>query len=269
MSSPRTRRIVTALTAALTAAAIVAPHPATGRATSSTSTPGSTPLDGAAERATVTMTFRLGGGAKADAVGRLVAQLWSWDARVELVGAQLTVSLTDLDPPTAKGLQQPSSSIALHPVLSCSEPGSPGPGASSTVPAPDAPRLLPLRAGGRCLVGPAAKVDGPTFASDGIDVSDLNAVAVITADLTASGNQVFNELAEACYRRDASCPSGQLGLAVGGELVTAPTVNEPRFDKTVQISGNFSQSEARGIAATLWAANLPSWITLEKVDVGP
>jgi SecD-like export protein len=70
--------------------------------------------------------------------------------------------------------------------------------------------------------------------------------------LTEAGLGAFNDVAARCYRRDATCPLGQLALVIGDEVVFAPTLQEPSYERDqISVSGSFTEDEARSIADAL------------------
>ena len=131
---------------------------------------------------------------------------------------------------------------------------------------PDTTEIRPLKGGGYCQVGPQGGT-GEVF-------QDNAAARVQTGQWTvdvslrngAAGEGVWNALAARCYSRDASCPSGQLAIELDGEIISAPTVNEPRFIGNVQISGSFKESEARNLANVLKSGSLPVRLQVQAVQ---
>jgi hypothetical protein len=68
----------------------------------------------------------------------------------------------------------------------------------------------------------------------------------------ADGIDHFNALAAECFQRTPACPMGQLAIVVDGDVVSAPSSNEPSFQRDqIQISGNFTEQSARAFAARL------------------
>jgi preprotein translocase subunit SecD len=63
------------------------------------------------------------------------------------------------------------------------------------------------------------------------------------------GIEDFNELAAECSAMGPGCPTGQLAVVVGDEVVSAPTVQAPSFARDeIQISGSFTKQEAEDLA---------------------
>ena len=69
---------------------------------------------------------------------------------------------------------------------------------------------------------------------------------------TEVGIAAFNDVAAICSQYGAACPVGQLALLVDGEVVTAPTMMEPSFERDqIVVSGEFSRDEAEALADAL------------------
>jgi preprotein translocase subunit SecD len=82
----------------------------------------------------------------------------------------------------------------------------------------------------------------------------------------AKGIDLFNDAAAKCYNADPSCPTRQLGIVLDGEVISAPSINAPNFQRDqIQITGSFSEEEARNLALALRYGSLP--LTLEPQQV--
>jgi preprotein translocase subunit SecD len=74
----------------------------------------------------------------------------------------------------------------------------------------------------------------------------------------ADGDDLWNALTTQCFNRDAACPTGRIAIALDGKVISAPTVQEAVFTGgNVQITGDFSQSEARDLAKILEFGAVP------------
>ena len=71
----------------------------------------------------------------------------------------------------------------------------------------------------------------------------------------------FNEAARACYYESPDpslCPSAQLGIVLDHVVESAPVVNAPTFERDrINITGSFSEAEARDLALVLDYGALP------------
>jgi len=75
---------------------------------------------------------------------------------------------------------------------------------------------------------------------------------VVLFDLDRSALKKFNELAAESYGRQP--PRNQVAIVVDGVVVSNPAFQEPKFDGTVQISGDFSRKEIDRLVAKIAAA---------------
>ena len=130
---------------------------------------------------------------------------------------------------------------------------------------PTTQQLLPLRGGGQCLVGPAGGT-GEVFDNDA-SAQIISGGWGITVGLRngAEGEDVWNALARECYNGGDSCPSRRLAIELDGEIISAPSVNVPEFNTDVQITGDFSEDEARDLANVLRSGSLG--VSMETVSV--
>lgn len=80
-----------------------------------------------------------------------------------------------------------------------------------------------------------------------------------------NGIDLFNAIAAQCYSGSATCPpssqgatQGNLGIVLDGEVLSAPTIQQPSFTKDqIQISGSFDQKSAESLAVSLRFGSLP------------
>jgi preprotein translocase subunit SecD len=75
----------------------------------------------------------------------------------------------------------------------------------------------------------------------------------------AEGIDRFNRAAEVCFMGDPEvCPTRQLAIVLDSQVITAPTIQEPRFARDrITITGAFSRQEAQDIATVLRFGALP------------
>lgn len=133
---------------------------------------------------------------------------------------------------------------------------------------PTQQQLLPLRTGGQCLVGPAAGT-GAVFENDArADILSRGGWGVVVGlRQAADGVDLWNSLALQCNTQQQDvCPSGRLAIELDGEIISAPSVNEPNFTTNVEISGQFSESEARDLARVLKSGSLPLRMETKSVQ---
>jgi hypothetical protein len=74
----------------------------------------------------------------------------------------------------------------------------------------------------------------------------------VALTLTDGGIGAFNEVAARCYLRDTTCPTGQLALVVDDEIVFAPMIQQPSYERDqISVTGSFTEDEARSLADAL------------------
>ncbi len=76
----------------------------------------------------------------------------------------------------------------------------------------------------------------------------------------------FNEIASQCFSKSATCPTGQLSIVLDSVVQSAPNIEQPSYQADqIQISGSFTESEAKDLALVLRYGSLP--VTLEPQTV--
>ncbi len=123
---------------------------------------------------------------------------------------------------------------------------------------PNATVLLTDDMGISYQVGPAAAT-GDVFENDAAaDISSGKWAVVVSLRGGAEGEDVWNALTTKCFNRDATCPTAQVAIVLDGNVISAPVVQEPVFTGgTVQISGDFTEEEARDLAKILEFGAVP------------
>lgn len=85
----------------------------------------------------------------------------------------------------------------------------------------------------------------------------------------AAGIDRFNRLAAECYAGDSTCPGqsgpqGQAAIVLDGKVITAPTIDNPSFERDqITISGSFTQAQARALTIDLAYGALPLPVTVQ------
>jgi len=140
---------------------------------------------------------------------------------------------------------------------------------NSTLPdvPPEQSGFLNARGGSLCKVGPAGGT-GEVFKDDATARILQNTGWGVTVSLRggANGEGVWNTLAAECFNGTETCPTHQLAIELDGEVISAPTVQQPEFTGSVQISGAFSEKEARNLARVLNSGSLPVKLETEAVQ---
>lgn len=89
----------------------------------------------------------------------------------------------------------------------------------------------------------------------------------------ADGIDKFNEVAALCFSGGPECPAqaggrGQLAIVLDSEVLSAPSINESTFDRDkIQISGSFTEDDAKNLAVALRFGSLPVELKAQSAEV--
>jgi len=179
------------------------------------------------------------------------------DVRVE--GSNIVVDLPGVnDQEQALEMVSVSGIVSLLPVQSCN--------LGATADAALGQLELPNLDGGTCVVS-ASDTTGEVFERKSAGVNlDQQGRWIVAVDLSDTGQAQWNALATACYNGVPTCPSRQLAIALDGVIQSAPVVETPTFPGSVQISGTFTEGEARSLADVLNRGAFPFQMRQERVE---
>ncbi|MEY2762217.1 MAG: protein translocase subunit SecD, partial [Actinomycetota bacterium] len=123
---------------------------------------------------------------------------------------------------------------------------------------PTANAVLEGDAGAVFLVGPAG-ASGQVFNNDAsADITTGNWVVTVGLRDGALGEDLWNALTTKCFNREPSCPTGQIAIVLDVKVISAPVVQEAVFTGgNVQITGDFTEAEARDLAKILEFGAVP------------
>ncbi|MBW3556707.1 MAG: protein translocase subunit SecD [Actinobacteria bacterium] len=134
---------------------------------------------------------------------------------------------------------------------------------------PDQEVVLPMkekdRITGRLLLGPA-KATGTIVRSARAQPPQGPGDWAVSVELTSKGNELFNQIAAACFDATPECPTKQVAIVLDGVVRSAPAVQERSFSGRVQITGQFSESEAKDLALVLKFGALPVELTPQSTQ---
>lgn len=179
-------------------------------------------------------------------------------------------------PSTTSATTVPATPTTAVPVADVATITAPPDATPTTVPiadpndpaAPGQQEVLPVRgdAGQVCIVGPSGGT-GEVFARGSAEPS-LDEVGAwgVTVDLRKDGEATWNLLASQCNQGSSSCPSRQLAIVLDDIIQSAPVVNEPVFSGSVQITGSFTEGEARSLARVLNRGAFPVNVEAQSVQ---
>jgi preprotein translocase subunit SecD len=107
------------------------------------------------------------------------------------------------------------------------------------------------------LLGPVGAT-GEVFTNEATAQIDAGgwAVSVNLRD-GAAGEDQWNALAKQCFEGGEDCPSKQIAISLDGEVISAPVVQAPSFNGSVQITGSFTEKEATDLARILQFGAVP------------
>ncbi|MFM8564037.1 MAG: protein translocase subunit SecD [Acidimicrobiia bacterium] len=206
------------------------------------------------------------------------------DAGTTTLPAGPSRPLTVTTIPTSETTTVPASTTSIAaPTESTAVPaGTDAPGGSTTVPA-TTDTTVPIDAGDPTDPNATVFVQnadgseffqlGPAFATGEVFNSDATADIIqggwgvrVTLKSGATGADLWNVGAAKCFARDSACPSGRMAIVLDGVVQSAPSVNQPSFTGGVDITGSFSESEAKDLARVLKSGALPVRLEVQAVQ---
>ena len=118
--------------------------------------------------------------------------------------------------------------------------------------------ILPAAKGNMVyLVGPVA-ANGEVFEKEATaDIAQGGWAVSVNLRGGADGEDVWNALAKKCFDGGEECPTKQVAIILDGQVISAPVVQTPDFNGSVQITGDFTEKEARDLAKILQFGAVP------------
>ena len=92
---------------------------------------------------------------------------------------------------------------------------------------------------------------------------------VVQLEIKGDKLDLFNQISTQCFNRDQTvCPTGQLAIVLDGVVQSAPVIQAAEFDSTngIQLSGTFSEREAKDLALVLRFGALPVELVPQTVQ---
>jgi preprotein translocase subunit SecD len=119
----------------------------------------------------------------------------------------------------------------------------------------------------RYLLGPTSLTGSSlSGASAGLDQTGVAWQVNPTFKAGEDGIDKFNAIATTCFGAAAECPTGQLAIVLDGEVISAPRIQTPTFERDqIQITGDFTEKDAKDLALVLRYGALP--VVLEPQQV--
>ena len=164
----------------------------------------------------------------------------------------------------------PGESRGPRPMVDTTVPGGATPVPIDAAPQTELPagsEVLLGRDGAGYLVGPVAAT-GLVFENNAsANIQGANWSVVVQLRGGAAGADLWNALTARCYSRDNSCPTAQIAIVLDGEVISAPVVQEAIFaGGEVQITGDFTEQEARDLAKILEFGAVPVKFAVSQVQ---
>jgi len=119
-------------------------------------------------------------------------------------------------------------------------------------------------------LGPAL-ADGTIISTARAEAPQLAGEWQVSFELTGKGSGIFDGIAAKCNPPDPKvCPSGRLAIVLDGVVKSAPNINTNKFNGKGQITGKFSEREAKDLALVLRYGSLPvELVTQQRQTVSP
>jgi preprotein translocase subunit SecD len=114
-------------------------------------------------------------------------------------------------------------------------------------------------------LGPST-VRGTAVSDAKARVQDLGGTWSVDLTFTDRGSRAFDEAAAQCNPPGEQCPTGRLAIELDGIVQSAPTIQQSEFGGEAQITGDFSESEARNLALVLRYGSLPVQLEPQTVQ---
>ncbi|HMK12801.1 MAG TPA: protein translocase subunit SecD, partial [Acidimicrobiales bacterium] len=120
----------------------------------------------------------------------------------------------------------------------------------------------------RYQLGPVALTGaGVSTASAVVDPSSGQWSVHLEMKSGQTGIDGWNQLATRCFNRDQTCPTGQIAIVLDSVVQSAPVVQTPTFTRDqIQITGNFTEREAKNLALVLRYGALPVQLEPQAVQ---
>jgi len=170
--------------------------------------------------------------------------------------------------------------LRFRPVLASQPKSTPGIEAIPLTPReedkPEAKVILPGKQGDEEYLfelGPSL-ADGTIVKTARAEAPQLGDGWKVGFELTDKGAGVFDAIASKCYPQPDPnvCPAppnaqyGSVGIVLDGVVKSAPAINTNKFNGTGQISGEFSEREAKDLALVLRYGSLPVEFVKERTE---
>lgn len=192
-----------------------------------------------------------------DIIRQRVDSLGVAEPEIVRQGSTIVVNLPGVeDQQRALDLVAVTGKVLLRPVLEVQ----PGGAAAITLDGPSEPtaQVTILDGDGNAYVTGPSLATGEVLSNDArADILNGEWIVIVGLRSGAAGEDQWNAAAAQCYSATPICPTRQLGIVLDDEMVSAPVVQTPSFTGEVQITGGFTETEARDLAKILEFGAVP------------
>jgi preprotein translocase subunit SecD len=131
----------------------------------------------------------------------------------------------------------------------------------------DATVTLPGKDGATVYMLGPSQATGRIVSSAQADIQNGQWFIALEMHGGEDGIDQFNSIAASCYGgADPTCPTGQVAIVLDSVVQSAPSISQPSYERdAMQISGQFTESEAKDLALVLRYGSLP--VELERQSV--
>jgi preprotein translocase subunit SecD len=116
-----------------------------------------------------------------------------------------------------------------------------------------------------CQLGPEGAT-GEVFEDDATASIGNGGWQVTVSLKRGAGEGAWNALAAQCATGSEACPTRQLAIVLDDTVQSAPSVNDTNFAGSVQITGSFTEQEARELASVINSGSLPVELVTESIQ---
>ena len=115
-------------------------------------------------------------------------------------------------------------------------------------------------------LGPAGSL-GRDIAGAQAVFEPTSAEWAVLLEFTDEGIARFNQIADACFNGQPTCAQGSVAIVLDGKVVSAPSVQNPEYQRDeVNITGDFDEAAAKDLATVLRFGALPVQLEQESVS---
>jgi preprotein translocase subunit SecD len=114
-------------------------------------------------------------------------------------------------------------------------------------------------------LGPS-QAEGTAVGNASARIQDLGGTWSVDLEFTGRGGEAFDRAAALCNPPGEQCPTGRLAIELDGIVQSAPTIQQAEFGGQAQITGDFSEGEAKDLALVLRYGSLPVQLEPQTVQ---